>query len=304
MIPTHTHTQITLYSKDNGQHFGEHRIPAGKRQAYETDVLVPLLVRGPKQHITPGSSSSQLIQSVDLGPTFLHIAAASSSGSSSSPIVGDTNEGGSSNSSSSSSSSEYSIIDTTGPTMRASLLLEEKREKDYRQLYKTTYPMDGKSIVHVFLSASIDKSYLQQQQEHNANASNSNNKKKKKNSYAGNNRYNDFRWAALSEMYGGTSNIGKRYNNMTGYYKNHMVRTTLEMLRHHRIDTLFFSLVSPSRIHYPCIDCSSLTLFEWTSIRIRIKRFVLSMDQRINHGQQMKIYFTLNGVQENRNCII
>ena len=100
--------------------------------------------------------------------------------------------------------------------------------------------MDVKSKVPVFLSAGIDKSYSQQQQQHDSNASNSNNnkkkKKKKKNSNAGNNRYNNFRWAALFEMYGGTSNIGKRYNNMTGYYKNHIVRTTLEMLRHHRID--------------------------------------------------------------------
>jgi hypothetical protein len=33
--------RYTFYTSDNGKHFGDFRMPAGKRQAYETDVLVP-----------------------------------------------------------------------------------------------------------------------------------------------------------------------------------------------------------------------------------------------------------------------
>ena len=61
-----------FYTADNGQHFGDFRIPAGKRQAYETDVLVPFLVRGPG--INAGTKSNQIVQSVDLAPTFWHLA--------------------------------------------------------------------------------------------------------------------------------------------------------------------------------------------------------------------------------------
>lgn len=128
--------------KDNGQHFGDHRIPAGKRQAFESDVLVPFFVRGPG--IPKGTSSSQVVQSVDLGPTFLDLASS---------------------------------------------------QNHLNELVKPTYPMDGKSILPLLTSNLPDTS-----------------------------NYNDFRWAALFEMYGGSSNIGLRYKNVTGYFKNHMVR--------------------------------------------------------------------------------
>ena len=129
-------------SKDNGQHFGDHRIPAGKRQAFESDVQVPFLVRGPG--IPKGTTSSQVVQSVDLGPTFLDLA---------SPGNGSTKH------------------------------------------LKSSYPMDGKSILPL-LTSNAEK----------------------------NSEYNDFRWAALLEMYGGSSNIGKRYQDVKGYYRNRMVR--------------------------------------------------------------------------------
>ncbi len=32
---------------DNRQHLGDYRLPGGKRQAYDTDIRVPFLVRGP-----------------------------------------------------------------------------------------------------------------------------------------------------------------------------------------------------------------------------------------------------------------
>ncbi len=36
-----------VFASDNGFHLGQHRLPAGKRTPYETDIHVPLLVRGP-----------------------------------------------------------------------------------------------------------------------------------------------------------------------------------------------------------------------------------------------------------------
>ena len=61
-----------FYSTDNGQHLGDYRLPAGKRQAYDTDVNVPFLVRGPG--VQPGMKSDQLIQNVDLLPTWVELA--------------------------------------------------------------------------------------------------------------------------------------------------------------------------------------------------------------------------------------
>ncbi len=131
-----------IMSTDNGQHFGDHRIPAGKRQAFESDVLVPFFIRGPG--IAQGSSSSQVVQSVDLGPTFLDLASS---------------------------------------------------QKSSSKILKSNYPMDGKSILPLLTSnPSINAGY------------------------------NNFRWAALLEMYGGSSTIGKRYKKTEGYYRNHMVR--------------------------------------------------------------------------------
>lgn len=135
--------------KDNGQHFGDHRIPAGKRQAFESDVSVPFFVRGPG--IPHGSSSSQVVQSVDLGPTFLDLASS---------------------------------------------------QNNANKIRKSTYPMDGKSILPLL---TIHPSHTS--------------------------KYNDFRWAALLEMYGGSSTIGLRYKNEKGYYRNHMVRIYETMKR-------------------------------------------------------------------------
>ncbi|VEU33512.1 unnamed protein product [Pseudo-nitzschia multistriata] len=143
-----------IYTSDNGQHFGDHRIPAGKRQAYETDVLVPFLIRGPG--IQKGSKSSQIVQSVDLGPTFLDVATRSN---------------------------QYN-----------------KRSKG--KILKSTYPMDGKSIMPIMTANSLGTSEV-----------------------------NDFRWAALLEMYSGSSNIGERYKDIKGYYQNHMYPNTYQAVR-------------------------------------------------------------------------
>jgi hypothetical protein len=149
-----------FYTADNGQHFGDFRIPAGKRQAYETDVLVPLLVRGPA--VQKGTKSTQVVQSVDLGPTFLDIAT---------------------------TSHQQHSSDTTG-------LLKIVDLNAHGEILRSSYPMDGKSIMPL-LESKIDPIPL----------------------------VNNFRWAALLEMYGGSSVIGLRYNTTKGFHHNHMVRT-------------------------------------------------------------------------------
>mmetsp|Transcript_5944 Transcript_5944/g.16909 ORF Transcript_5944/g.16909 Transcript_5944/m.16909 type:complete len:159 (-) Transcript_5944:1208-1684(-) len=64
-----------------------------------------------------------------------------------------------------------------------------------RKLLRSSYPMDGKSIRSLLTSNASDVATV-----------------------------NDFRWAALLEMYSGSSNIGERYKGMKGYFHNHMVR--------------------------------------------------------------------------------
>mmetsp|Transcript_10199 Transcript_10199/g.21875 ORF Transcript_10199/g.21875 Transcript_10199/m.21875 type:complete len:673 (-) Transcript_10199:873-2891(-) len=153
-----------IYTADNGQHFGDHRIPAGKRQAYETDVLVPFLIRGPG--IQKGSRSSEVVQSVDLGPTFLDLAT---------------------------HSHQY---------FNATYLKTTHDLNSDGKLLKSTYPMDGKSIRPLLTSNSTDVSMI-----------------------------NSFRWAALFEMYSGSSNIGNRYKDIKGYYHNHMYPNTYQAVR-------------------------------------------------------------------------
>ena len=62
-----------VFTSDNGFHLGQHRLPAGKQTAYDTDIHVPLLIRGPG--ITAGSHVTQLTGNVDLAPTFEAMAA-------------------------------------------------------------------------------------------------------------------------------------------------------------------------------------------------------------------------------------
>jgi N-acetylglucosamine-6-sulfatase len=57
-----------VFASDNGFHLGQHRMPAGKQTAYETDIRVPLLVRGPG--IKAGQHVTRLTGNVDLAPTF------------------------------------------------------------------------------------------------------------------------------------------------------------------------------------------------------------------------------------------
>ncbi len=63
-----------LFTSDNGFHLGQHRMPMGKRTAYEEDIRVPLIVRGPG--VPPGRTLDHLATELDLAPTFLSWAGA------------------------------------------------------------------------------------------------------------------------------------------------------------------------------------------------------------------------------------
>lgn len=63
-----------VFTSDNGFHMGQHRLEPGKYTPYETDVHVPLLVRGPG--VPAGAIVSALTSSVDLAPTFAELAGA------------------------------------------------------------------------------------------------------------------------------------------------------------------------------------------------------------------------------------
>ena len=118
--------------------------------------MVPFLVRGPG--VQKGTQSSQVVQSIDLGPTFLDLA----------------------------TSSQQDSRNTHSKTVAV---------KSDGKLLQSSYPMDGKSIRPLLTTKMSDVSTS-----------------------------NDFRWAALFEMYSGSSNIGLRYKDMKGYYHNHLVR--------------------------------------------------------------------------------
>ncbi|XP_044136420.1 N-acetylglucosamine-6-sulfatase [Bufo gargarizans] len=61
-----------FFTSDNGYHTGQFSLPIDKRQLYEFDIKVPLLVRGPG--VKPNQTSKALVANIDLGPTILEIA--------------------------------------------------------------------------------------------------------------------------------------------------------------------------------------------------------------------------------------
>lgn len=61
-----------IYSSDNGFHLGEHRLPAGKDFAYEEDIRVPAVVRGPG--VPAGARIDAMVLNNDFAPTFAEIA--------------------------------------------------------------------------------------------------------------------------------------------------------------------------------------------------------------------------------------
>jgi arylsulfatase A-like enzyme len=63
-----------FFTSDNGFHLGQHRLGAGKWTAYEEDIRVPLVVRGPG--VPEGRTLEHLVLNNDLAPTFADLAGA------------------------------------------------------------------------------------------------------------------------------------------------------------------------------------------------------------------------------------
>ena len=63
---------LTMYMGDNGFYLGEHGV-IDKRSAYEESIRVPLLAYAPGM-IEPGTTISELLANIDIGPTTLNAA--------------------------------------------------------------------------------------------------------------------------------------------------------------------------------------------------------------------------------------
>jgi len=63
-----------IYTSDNGFHMGQHRLFVGKTTAYEEDIRVPFVIRGPG--IAPGRRVERMVLNNDLAPTLAAIAGA------------------------------------------------------------------------------------------------------------------------------------------------------------------------------------------------------------------------------------
>lgn len=62
-----------FFSSDNGYHIGQHRLPSGKDTAYEEDIRVPMIVRGPG--VPAGTTvRDYLVANIDLASTFAELA--------------------------------------------------------------------------------------------------------------------------------------------------------------------------------------------------------------------------------------
>ncbi|KAF2169704.1 hypothetical protein M409DRAFT_64747 [Zasmidium cellare ATCC 36951] len=61
-----------FFSTDNGYHIGQHRLQPGKQCAFEEDINIPLMVRGPG--IPKGQLTDVVSSHTDLAPTFLRLA--------------------------------------------------------------------------------------------------------------------------------------------------------------------------------------------------------------------------------------
>ena len=61
-----------FYSCDNGYHLGQHRLPPGKREIFQHDINVALIVSGPG--IEAGATVNGLAQNIDLASTWAEIA--------------------------------------------------------------------------------------------------------------------------------------------------------------------------------------------------------------------------------------
>jgi N-acetylglucosamine-6-sulfatase len=62
------HRTYIVFASDNGYHLGQHRLLQGKQTAYEEDIHVPLIIRGPD--VPAHRSVQHLAVETDLAPTF------------------------------------------------------------------------------------------------------------------------------------------------------------------------------------------------------------------------------------------
>ncbi len=63
-----------FFTSDNGYHMGQHRLTTGKWTAYEEDIRVPLIVRGPG--VPEGERLEHLVLNNDLAPTIAEMGGA------------------------------------------------------------------------------------------------------------------------------------------------------------------------------------------------------------------------------------
>lgn len=61
-----------FFTSDNGFHLGQHRMRSGKQTPYETDIHVPLIIRGPG--ISPGTKQQLMTGNIDFASTFAELA--------------------------------------------------------------------------------------------------------------------------------------------------------------------------------------------------------------------------------------
>jgi len=63
-----------IYTSDNGFHIGQHRLQPGKTCAYEEDINVPLIIRGPG--VSRDTTTDLVTTHTDLAPTILKLIGA------------------------------------------------------------------------------------------------------------------------------------------------------------------------------------------------------------------------------------
>ena len=66
---------VVVFTSDNGYFYGEHYLNEERRLAYEESIRLPLIVRYPPV-IAAGTTRAEMVQTIDLAPTLLELAAA------------------------------------------------------------------------------------------------------------------------------------------------------------------------------------------------------------------------------------
>ena len=60
-----------IFMSDNGFQLGQHRLPADKRQLYEHDIRIPMVVAGPG--VPQGKVSQKVVMNIDIAPTITEL---------------------------------------------------------------------------------------------------------------------------------------------------------------------------------------------------------------------------------------